>query len=180
MKTFVIGFSKTATQAFHHLFLANGLSSFHGPEWDPDAFDCFSGSGNLNDFRTLADNYPDARFILNTRPPRDWLIDQFDPGTLASTALAYRWLESRQQHYSGVLSYFLHERARLLVVDISQPKWQAFVAQWLGLKIRDVGQVNVSASHRDAAAIATTALRSYPDRFSVKPYTNNVPGGYIS
>ena len=80
-KYFVIGFNKTATTSFHHLFLKNNLTSQHaGGIWDTDKFKCFSDNGNLNNYKELDLKYENSIFILNVRHLDKWLISRFKHG----------------------------------------------------------------------------------------------------
>lgn len=85
-KIFCIGFNKTGTTTLHSIFSEQlGYRSTHDPEWtywtygpnDPrlDEYDSFT-DGESPFITTLRTRYPDARFILNTRPLKSWLISR--------------------------------------------------------------------------------------------------------
>ena len=98
---FFIGFNRTATRAFHELFLSHGIPSVH---WDKNRIvkkmlkNIYSGKRILSGydsrfvvfsdlilsntriwiegnqfFRELYRDYPGALFVLNTRPTSDWI-----------------------------------------------------------------------------------------------------------
>ena len=74
-KIFVIGFNKTASSTFHHLFEKLGYKSQHYRRWDLNNYDCFSDNGELQNLETLY-TFPNSFFILNTRNLNDWLFSR--------------------------------------------------------------------------------------------------------
>ncbi|HEX2382480.1 MAG TPA: sulfotransferase [Acidimicrobiales bacterium] len=85
-KVFCIGFNKTGTMTLHRYFELAGLDSSHDAMYQKqtrtlgqdelrsylDAHDAFT-DGERADYSRLAELYPDAKFILNTRGLKKWL-----------------------------------------------------------------------------------------------------------
>jgi hypothetical protein len=171
-KVFVVGLNKTATTSMHKLFMRNGLNSCHIPNWvdrinDPkdteiQAYQCYS-DGYAHNFEEIAQQYPNAVFILTTRSLRAWVISRFKHGYATLNApfrtqeelgkynWAYppakdkmiSWIETRTKHHHSVLTYFKNQPSRLFLVNIEQPNWEGFVGQKLDLVIRKVKPTNV-------------------------------------
>ncbi|MEP0938789.1 MAG: sulfotransferase [Cyclobacteriaceae bacterium] len=85
-KVFCIGFNKTGTTSLHAVFSDQlGLDSVHKTKWvywsadkgksRTDEYDAFS-DGEAPLIKNLLKKYPDAYFILNTRPLKSWLISR--------------------------------------------------------------------------------------------------------
>lgn len=74
-KIFVIGHPRNGTTTLHRLFLANGLNSYHdSKDWQTGRFDAFSDFGQVRPVAAYDRVYPNARFILNFRPLRKYLV----------------------------------------------------------------------------------------------------------
>lgn len=170
-KVFCVGFNKTGTTTLHRLFADElGLRSAHNPRWTDwsitrdtsnlDRFDAFS-DGGCPSVRDLDELYPDALFVLNTRPMRNWVLSRHKAlmrsraavrwaltkyvplGWLAAVinhrylddserAMA-RWVAIRNAYHAHVLRYFQGRDGKLLVVDIESPEAPRRVAAFLGL-----------------------------------------------
>lgn len=157
-KIFVIGFNKTATTTFHELFIKNGLKSSHnGSYWDLDKYDCFSDNGDLRNFQNLHKIYPEAIFILNTRPLNKWLISRFEHGARHflnnnkhnwafpySDKKAIAWAKNRSNYYLKVLHFFEKKTQNLIIVDISKTNWIHFIAKQLKFKHTSIQSKNIS------------------------------------
>ncbi|WP_409438916.1 sulfotransferase [Psychromonas sp. GE-S-Ul-11] len=145
-KIFQIGFNKCGTLSIHDFLVANGIRSVHYMKgqlantifknYDNgddllkglDDYDAFSDMESLtpdgfqyvaNDlFKVLHRSYPDAVFILNTRPVDDWINSRLRHGG-GSYLDRYRcildkpkadiievWHKQYHQHVTNVLSYF--------------------------------------------------------------------------
>ena len=86
-KVFCIGFNKTGTTTLHRI-LQDQLSyrSAHKPRWtdwsitrnrpELDQFDAFSDGGCAS-IKNLDELYPEAIFVLNTRPLRHWVLSRY-------------------------------------------------------------------------------------------------------
>ncbi len=80
---------------------------------------------NYRHFAVMAETYPDALFILNTRDPEDWLRSRarHHDGLYLSEAQAFyglsaddvirKWAEDFRAHNAAVLSYFQSSSDRL-------------------------------------------------------------------
>lgn len=159
VKIFVIGFNKTATTTFHHIFLKNNLKSQHSNKWNLEKFDCFSDNIEMNDnFKILYNKYPNAHFILNTRSLKKWIISRFKHGYLISTKneklkknwawpptekLVKEWIIERETYYSDVLNFFKNKPNKLLIINIDQPNWDEFLYSHFHFKIKNINPQNV-------------------------------------
>jgi hypothetical protein len=75
VKYFVIGHPRCGTTSLHKLFEANGLRSFHdSKDWQTGRHDAFSDFGQVRPVAAFDRTYPNARFILNFRPLRGYLV----------------------------------------------------------------------------------------------------------
>jgi hypothetical protein len=141
-KIFVIGYNKTATTTIHHLFLSNGLKSFHGKDWPLEQYQCFSDmTSGSTQWRDCYDQHPGSLFILNTRCFDDWILSRVKHckahrdrwGYPPTLELITKWIEHRQQHYLEVLRFFEKTPERLIIVSINRPRWLEFLSQQLKL-----------------------------------------------
>jgi hypothetical protein len=85
-KVSCIGFNKTGTTSLHRYFESAGLDSSYDASYQKqsrtlgqdelrsyiDAYDAFT-DGERADYARLAQLYPEAKFILNTRELKKWL-----------------------------------------------------------------------------------------------------------
>lgn len=163
-KIFVIGFNKTATTTFHHLFMKVGLSSYHSTDWENkiDMFQCFSdGDSHIKEnhqmsFKTLEKQYPKALFILNTRELKPWLLSRAKHGMWVMrknsifewppTIQEYKsWISKRIYHHNNVLNYFKDKTEKLLIVNTDSYDWIKFVANHVGFQSIEYFKTNVSS-----------------------------------
>lgn len=158
-KIFVIGFNKTATLTFHHLFLKNGLKSQHNNIWDTEIFDCFSDNGDFHDFKKLDQKY-NGFFILNTRHINKWMISRFKHGLRkrkewgypCSTKKCETWIRQRENHFHKILEYFVQFPEKLIIVNIEKPGWEKFVSKKLNFKHKEINSYNVFETKLDYSA----------------------------
>ena len=159
MKYFVIGFNKTATTSMHELFLLNGLRSHHhGRDWDLDNYDCFSDAYPYNTFKkyNLTVKYPDAKFILNIRNMKDWIMSSVNHCIIykihkeeikqKNVEWSWSWfypvsrdrilhkIMQRNNHIKEVLEYFTQMPNNLIILDIDNTNWVDFLCDQLNLK----------------------------------------------
>ena len=144
-KIFVIGFNKTASSTFHHLFEKLGYKSQHYRRWDLNNYDCFSDNGELQNLKTLY-TFPNSLFILNTRNLHDWLFSRAKHsihyrvvdwnkdvwGFPPSSELYIRWIKEREEYFERVLNFFEKDKEKLTVVSIERKNWVQFVANAIG------------------------------------------------
>ncbi len=171
-KIFVIGFNKTATCTFHHLFLINGLLSQHATKWETDNYQCFSDNGNLNNYQLLDKKYKDAIFILNTRSLDLWLISRFKHGIRFSQSWAYpysaekceTWIRERESYYLELFEYFSDKQDRLIIVNIEKNGWLEYITTELKFQIKYVSPKNVNETnlndkqHQEIIQLVNTTL----------------------
>lgn len=205
IKIFQIGFNKCGTTTIHHYLRANGVRSVHwdfgrlakrmfanlangddllsGYE-DFDAFtdmEYLDGSGTLLEgyklFPYLAEQYPDAVFILNTRDREDWVRSRLRHGSkslYAQRFMAHRdlstideltdhWRTEWDRHHSRVIEYFKNKPLRFFVCRIETdlphllnqmlPELSLDVAHYRLKKAKSssrglVGRLSISIAHR--------------------------------
>jgi hypothetical protein len=157
MKYFVIGFNKTATTSMHELFLLNGLRSQHANNWDLDNYDCFSDGDPLILFKNLnlTDKYPDAKFILNIRNMKDWIIStvnhciiyKIHKEEIKEENVEWTWswfypvsediilnnIRVRNSHIKEVLEHFTQMANNLIILDVDNGNWVEFLCDQLNL-----------------------------------------------
>lgn len=152
-KVFCIGLHKTGTTTLAHLFEEYGFRSIHATDWGSSEeklnhFDFFSDGGshfdhiNEFDYRRLFENYPNAKFILQTRDTEKWVvsklkhagwnqntkIEEDNPDKINHADWRYKSLLTVQKFIEHKFNYerkvlnFFNERApsRLLVIDITK------------------------------------------------------------
>lgn len=146
-KVFCLGPAKSGTSSLHALFEANGLRSIHSAgNWPMASYDCFSDRGDYRPFRAYDATYPNAVFLLNTRPLGSYLrslaIHRSREGSalpedFVNAALLVGQARRREAFHLEVLRHFAG-RANFFVVDIERPGSMAFVADRLGLILPEV------------------------------------------
>ena len=159
-KIFQIGFNKCGTLSIHDFLIENGIRSVHYLKGDLantifdnhkngidllsglDEFDAFSDMESLTAdgfqyvsfdlFKALHQSYPDAVFILNTRPVNDWIQSRLRHGG-GSYLDRYRcildkpkadivdvWRKQYHEHVANVLHYFsAYPEAHFIHLDLS-------------------------------------------------------------
>jgi hypothetical protein len=157
---FQIGFNKCGTRAIHRFFELNGFPAVH---WDRGnlarvmfrnltngeslikgygQFDAFSDMEFVTRefafegyklFPRLADEFPDALFVLNTRDREDWVRSRLDHrdggyarawkavlGVSDDTSLADLWRADWDRHHERVQAFFANAGLRFLKFDIAR------------------------------------------------------------
>ena len=191
-KVFCVGFNKTGTMTLHALFAEQlGLRAVHDPAWSDwsitrntarlDRFDAFT-DGECPSIGILDALYPDARFILNTRPLRKWVLSRHKAversragvrwalteylplGWLAGVinrryldngaAAMMRWVAVRNAYHAHVIRYFEGRPHKLLVVNIEDAGGLQRIATFLGMDV----QVSTCHAHADGQGSVTAAV----------------------
>jgi hypothetical protein len=182
-KVFCVGFNKTGTTTLHRI-LGDQLSyrSAHKPGWTDwsitrnrrrlDEFDAFS-DGVCASIRNLDDLYPEALFVLNTRPLKHWVLSRHKSVERSKAAVRWaltkylplglvarminrwaldnreravmRWIRIRNSYHEHVIRYFGDREEKLLVVNIEEPDLGAQLARFLGAE----GSVAPTLANRD-------------------------------
>lgn len=175
-KVFVIGLSRTGTSSmdaalgrlgFSHLHWINDLTLDLIRPADLFLFDAFSDIGIAADFEGLAHRFPNARFVMTTRPLESWEVSVrrhfarnarvVQPSELIGTPLARTfggmkgWIESSvyghydsweaayQAHHARVEEFFSGSRAdRLLRFDATAGDGWTSLCSFLDRPIPDV------------------------------------------
>jgi hypothetical protein len=172
-KIFVIGFNKCGTTSLHAFLKSGGLRSVHWrtpnktvlaevmftnlslrrPILDGiNEFDAYSDMMYLSDKLHLEGNalfpifdqeYPDARFILNTRDKSRWLNSRSKHGSRETGSLLKRacacyglrapqvqqiWGAQWDRHHSNVIEYFATQPKKLLVFNIESDPVEQLVS----------------------------------------------------
>ena len=155
-KYFVIGFNKTATSTFHHIFKINGLKSQHAKSnhWKTNVYDCFSDITAGDDiWKKCYSKYPKAIFILNVRSLDKWLISRFKHGLARKNkpnwAYPYtsdkckQWIKDRESIHRKILDFYTKDPKKLIIVDIEKPGWEKFICSEFGFKNNKIVAKNV-------------------------------------
>jgi hypothetical protein len=179
-KIFQIGFNKCGTSSIHKFFKENGLSSIHWGKGrlaqiinanskrgaplltNLDQFDCFTDMENmkrdiyiyLTHYKELDKQYPNSKFILNTRPVDKWLLSRSKHGNYlqifknmknltGAQALDF-WKNQYETHAKNVKDYFAGRPEDLLIFDIETEGWKLseFMSKIIDLKFYEFKQYN--------------------------------------
>lgn len=169
-KVFCVGFNKSGTTTLHRVFADQlGMRSAHNPRWtdwsvarmtDPlDRHQVYSDGGCAS-VRNLDELYPDALFILNTRPLRNWVLSRHKAVERSRAAVRWflsryvplgwlarvlnrvimdngpramaRWVAIRNAYHRHVLEYFDGREDKLLVLDIENDDAYERLTRFLG------------------------------------------------
>ena len=154
VKLFALGFNKTGTTTISKMAMQWGLKSIHGVPWLKflDTHDVFSDSDNIIRFRDLHRQFPDAKFVLNTRQEVDWVRSRFKhrPDGWArpiSFEKAKRWILDRRNHHASVIAYFARHdpfSKQFLIVDLDDPHWQRNLSRFCGKPFQQEIKKNVT------------------------------------
>ncbi len=171
-KVFCVGFNKTGTTTLHRI-LGDQLCyrSAHKPQWTDwsitknrsqlDRWDAFSDGGCAS-IKNLDDLYPEALFILNTRPLKHWVLSRHKAVERSRRAVHWaltkyvplgfvaaiinrwvldnreravmRWIRIRNSYHEHVIRYFKDREGKLLVVNIEGADFAAPLARFLGVE----------------------------------------------
>lgn len=172
-KYFVIGFNKTATTTFHHLFLKNNLTSQHTIKWMTDEYNCFCDGGPHNDYRELDLKYENSIFILNVRELDKWLISRFKHGLRirkkpnwaypCTSDICIHEINRREQYHLKILDYFSKKPNKIIIVNIEREGWINYLCSQLHFKNTHIDSKNVfkttdSEDHKKIIEIVNKTL----------------------
>ncbi len=169
-KVFCVGFNKTGTVTLDKIFRDQLFyRSAHKPRWTDwsitkdrhrlDEFDAFSDGGCAS-IENLDELYPEALFILNTRPLKDWVLSRHKSVERSRRAASWiltmyvplgfvarlinrwvldnsdralaRWIRIRNSYHEHVIHYFEDRTEKLLVLSIEDADFAARLARFLG------------------------------------------------
>lgn len=173
-KIFVIGHARTGTTSFHRAFNENGLNSEHSPgNWHLAGYDAFSDRGDYRPVDLYRGYYPNAHFILNTRPVGDWVISYMrHRDRLHSRKHIVNMILRRNQYFARIISMFKSDD-RLTVVDISRPGAINFGLRSAGLpEVLEETRANSGPKDQKVRSIANyEAVAASPvGRFFDRPF----------
>lgn len=133
-KVFVIGHARTGTTSFHNAFQAANIKSRHGAgNWHLATHDAFSDRGDYRPLDLYRAYFPNATFILNTRPLGPWLRSTlWQKGRSLSERNLINIIHRRNRYFANVINEFKGDE-RLLVVDITRPGAVEFAMRTAGL-----------------------------------------------
>jgi len=154
-KLFFIGLHKTATLSLHKFVIQNGYISLHEPQWwswqEKERFtedvgfgvrQIYSDGFEGNEFRSqkpnarlvfpdlefLEESFPDAKFVLNTRPLNKWMCSRLNhKSTVLYSAYGedsfnehtfLNWIVYRNFWHKTVTDYFKN-KSKLLIADFT-------------------------------------------------------------
>ena len=145
-RIFVVGHPRTGTGTLHRIFLANGLDSVHtAGSWKTDRHECFSDRGNYQPVERLAETYPKAEFVLNTRPAWRYLRSRMNQTTKKRTRRglpqprfsarnAANEIRRRNAFFVDCLRLFDALGERFVIANIERAGAFEFICGWLGLE----------------------------------------------
>lgn len=170
-KVFLVGFNKCGTTSFHSLFQDSGYASVHWDGGllaqriqenykagrallsGYEQFTVFSDMEYLSSsiwiaayltyYKMLDVQYPESRFILNTRNIEAWILSRCRHGSLVArfqklqlcseSEVLDGWRKTWHSHHHDVTQYFAGRPDKLLVFDIdsdSLDKLKAFLPEF--------------------------------------------------
>jgi len=166
-KIFFIGFNKTGTTSLHRLISASGYISWHqsithwgsiakiiernalagqhvlGEADTGDAYSdlCFLRDGKFVEankwFKSIYNDYPDAYYVLNTRPLSNWIRSRVNHGSFLDRYIMWtdcetkeealeRWRIDYRSHHSNVERFF-KGKSNFLRFDIEEDNVQKLI-----------------------------------------------------
>ena len=171
LKVFFIGFNKSGTTTYHNI-MSQKFKSKHNTEWAKRSRDNRKGyayrlkqyfksadswsDGESPDYKRLDEVFPNAKFILNTRCERSWLISLVRhvhrPAALQLKGQHYReffvqgagreqsvismWLKRRRAYHRSVYKYFGNQTtSKFTVLDIENDDVVARLSNFLGVQL---------------------------------------------
>jgi hypothetical protein len=176
---FFIGFYKTGTNYYSRVFESLGFKVMHDSHWRRgsirviEQYDVFNDAC-LHDFATMHRAYPRAKFILNTRPLRPWLISRilwidkiyhdmrpferrianpvvrllWGNDCYYNQERVVAWIRERRAYHKSVLEFFKNMPGTLLVLNLEDSDKLARLGDFLGLEFaeqaREQKKTNVS------------------------------------
>lgn len=159
MKIFCIGLNKTGTISLHHAFERLGFRSLHwgGPETKQKIsramregrglvdllgpYDAYSDIwGIAQRFGMLDEQYPGARFVLNTRDLDAWLnsrrahVERYETGEPVDVD---GWRSMYLDHHERVRAHFAQRPDDLLEIDVTAGDGYEKLCPFLGVAVPD-------------------------------------------
>jgi hypothetical protein len=171
-KIFCVGFNKSGTTTLHRIFTDQlSLRSAHNPRWTDwsiaknkpllDRHQAYS-DGGFPSIKNLDQLYPQALFILNTRPLKGWIVSRHKAvqrsraavrwaltkylplGWIAGTingwvldnsgAAMLQWIRIRNSYHAHVIDYFKDRPGQLLILNIEDPDFAISLGTFLGVE----------------------------------------------
>lgn len=162
---FFIGFHKTGTSYYSNLFNQLGFKVMHDSHWRTGSiaviedYDMFF-DGCLHNFEEMHRQYPNAKFVLNTRPLRSWLISRMawsDCGNQWSN-LEKRllnpiarwiwgndsyydlervvfWVKERRAYHHRAVNFFLNYPDNFLILNLEDPEKLGKLGRFLSIDV---------------------------------------------
>jgi hypothetical protein len=191
-KVFCVGFNKTGTTTLHRI-LGDQLSyrSAHKPRWTDwsitknrerlESWDAFSDGGCAS-IRNLDELFPEALFILNTRPLKHWVLSRHKAVERSRRAVRWaltkyvplgfvawvvnrwvldnreaaviQWIRIRNSYHEHVIGYFKERKDKLLVVNIEEDEFAEQLARFLHAE----GSLAPTLANRDGEGSTTRTI----------------------
>jgi len=163
-KIFFIGMNRSGTYSYYHFLINNNIKSIHQRKdknnkkdygyWYETSLDYFKDDQAFVtsfehyydkevyvDFNFLNVNFPNSKFILNTRNLDNWLLSRLNHSKSAyyKTEKKYldetdllRWCKYRNNHYKKIYDYFKNKE--LLILNISDINKTKKLKDFLNIK----------------------------------------------
>jgi hypothetical protein len=176
-----IGFNRCGTSSLNYFFMQHGFKCIHWDDGNIartikrncylnkpvlegyEDYNFISDMELVNDtegiilahmdyFKEIESQYPEAKFILNTRNMHDWISSRAKhSGTghhnylerymriwdMTAEQVTNRWMRDWYAHHAAVLSYFQGKMNKLLIFDIDRPDYEN-LSNFSGLPITSV------------------------------------------
>lgn len=200
IKVFCIGFNKSGTTTLNALLNGQlGVKSAHKPKWtfwtvkrdDPrlQTHEAYT-DGETPFITRLNENYPEAYFILNTRPLKSWLVSRHKAVERSRVALRWilskflplgfvarfinrfilvnnekavlRWLKIRNSFHRFVINYF-EGSSKFIILDIEDGDMSKQLAGFLG---RERKVENVQANKDGEGSMTSRIIDSIGEKKS--------------
>lgn len=159
MKIFGLGLSRTGTHSLSAALERLGYTSKHYPHLsrvmaEAELYDSLTDTPVIPYMEALDVKYPDAKFILTVRDPKDWIISVELHWKLAkANALSTKknrilvygrvdwdkddFMRVYKKHVAKVRAYFKDRQDKLLVMNIRQGDGYNKLCPFLGLPVLD-------------------------------------------
>jgi len=192
IKIIAIGFHKCGTSTIDQLFTSNGYNCRHGHglcgtttqklldiEKYQVVSDWCENHITREELVKIVSRYPDAYYILNTRPLESWILSRFkhfyylqeqgrlhgrimetqlfNPGDISFKS-AQAYIHQRDEFYKNCTEIFTYRKHNFIVVDIYQPKFKQYINDQLTLNLNINESTHRFSTQTDSLLKLTTPV----------------------
>lgn len=156
-KIFCIGFNRCGTNSIKTFLKKLGYRATHDPHWwywkinkidkfnrfdaFTDGFEGYKKKSVFPNLNFLDAQFPNSKFIVNTRSLRRWLVSRYRHGSPTylkshntnqiDSSVFSAWTKDRNNWYTEIENYF-KEKNNLLIANIEDSKCANIIANFLG------------------------------------------------